>query len=54
MPQSTRVLVKKELNHLYSAAPAPSINLLVWSKTLRTLRVEFLYFLVHEKCLVEK
>ncbi|CEG65603.1 hypothetical protein RMATCC62417_02354 [Rhizopus microsporus] len=39
MPQSTRVLVKNELNRLYSAAPVPSTNLLVWSNTLRTLRV---------------
>ncbi|ORE19240.1 hypothetical protein BCV71DRAFT_283834 [Rhizopus microsporus] len=39
MPQSTRVLVKNELNRLYSAAPVPSTNLLVWTNTLRTLRV---------------
>ena len=50
MPQSTRVLVKNELNRLYSAAPVPSTNLLVWTNTLRVSRsFSFIFLLFFKK-----
>lgn len=55
MPQLTRVLVKNELNHLYSAAPVPSTNLLVWSNRLRVSgSFSFIFLLFFKKKQNEK
>jgi hypothetical protein len=35
MPQTTRALVKRELNGLYSPATATPVDLLVWTNMLR-------------------